>query len=658
MRATPARSPRACIASRLQRRVAVLLRDVVVDRLGRRVQQVAGEPHDRPVGDDVLVHRIVGPARAPAVEQAHVPVRIAFAVREPAAEEAIAARERVRRRRRRARARTARAIDAASSGDTRSSASRHSTQSCAACATAKRFCGPKPSPSRCEHARAASAARFPRYHRGCPNRRRRASAAKRADARHAAISSAASRVITTSERGSRSAMRGRGCRVTRRCVRASLGWPRDSTCVCACGAAATDERAARRPPSSLGDVVHALALVARCRARAPGRDDRLGRRAGVRGAAGAVPGRAPRRSRSRCGAGAARRSTRATWREIAAFRATRCARTRYDVILDLQEQIKGGVVARTARGVRHGFDRDSIREPVATLFDDVHHAVPRDAHFADALPDARGGGARLRARRTRRAGASLRRAAVDCDARAAVTPSSCTRRRRADKLWPEDRWRALIARLRAARASRRCCRGAATRSASAASGSRAASTDRVVPPRQSLAALAALLAQRATRRRRRHRSDASRRRARHADDRAVHADRSRRAPASRSRARTRAISAVAARVPALDEVAGAASASCCARRRAADRHARALHAAVVARAAAAAAAAVVARPARAGLSRARSASASGATRTRAALADDVLWIHAVSLGETRAAAPLIERARARASRRDASCSRR
>ena len=84
---------------RLQRRVAVLLRDVVVDRLRGRVQEIAVEAHDRPVGDDVLVHRVVGPARAAPVEQPHVPVRVALAVREPAAEEAVAPRDRVGRRR-------------------------------------------------------------------------------------------------------------------------------------------------------------------------------------------------------------------------------------------------------------------------------------------------------------------------------------------------------------------------------------------------------------------------------------------------------------------------------------------------------------------------------------------------------------------------------
>ena len=59
------------------------------------MEQIAGKPRDRAVGEHVLVHGIVAPARAAAIEQAHVPVGIAFAVREPAAEKAVAARERV-----------------------------------------------------------------------------------------------------------------------------------------------------------------------------------------------------------------------------------------------------------------------------------------------------------------------------------------------------------------------------------------------------------------------------------------------------------------------------------------------------------------------------------------------------------------------------------
>ena len=117
----------------LQRRVAVLLRDVLVERFGRRVQQVAGEPRPPPRRRDVLVHGVVAPARVAAIEQAHVPVGIAFAVREPAAEEAVAARHRVG-----ASAAASPAVASAARwprpapGVTRSSASRHSTQSFAA----------------------------------------------------------------------------------------------------------------------------------------------------------------------------------------------------------------------------------------------------------------------------------------------------------------------------------------------------------------------------------------------------------------------------------------------------------------------------------------------------------------------------------------------
>ena len=42
-----------------------------------------------------------------------------------------------------------------------------------------------------------------------------------------------------------------------------------------------------------------------------------------------------------------------TWRDISAFRAD-LRRTRYLAILDLQEQVKGALIARAARGVRHG----------------------------------------------------------------------------------------------------------------------------------------------------------------------------------------------------------------------------------------------------------------------------------------------------------------
>lgn len=71
-----------------------------------------------------------------------------------------------------------------------------------------------------------------------------------------------------------------------------------------------------------------------------------------------------------------------TWREI---RQTYAAlrEHRYDVVIDTQGLLRTGVIARAARGVRHGYDRASIREPLAALFYDVRHAVRRDLHAVE-----------------------------------------------------------------------------------------------------------------------------------------------------------------------------------------------------------------------------------------------------------------------------------
>lgn len=181
---------------------------------------------------------------------------------------------------------------------------------------------------------------------------------------------------------------------------------------------------------------------------------------------------------------------RGTWREAGAFR-NLLRETRYDVILDLQEQIKGGVVARLARGERHGFDRASIREPVATLFDDVHHRISRSDHFA------------MRCRRL--AGAALgygvegppqwdlaprHAAATIPSARYAVVVHATSR---GSKLWPETHWRSLVEGFARAGLTTIIPWGDAPeheRSTRLAQGI----DEAIVPGRQSLEALACLLA--------------------------------------------------------------------------------------------------------------------------------------------------------------------
>ena len=72
----------------------------------------------------------------------------------------------------------------------------------------------------------------------------------------------------------------------------------------------------------------------------------------------------------------------ATLSEIAGnLRAIRAPR--YDEIVDSQGLLRTAVIARLARGRRHGYDTANIREPLAALFYDVRHSVSRDLHAVE-----------------------------------------------------------------------------------------------------------------------------------------------------------------------------------------------------------------------------------------------------------------------------------
>lgn len=68
-----------------------------------------------------------------------------------------------------------------------------------------------------------------------------------------------------------------------------------------------------------------------------------------------------------------------TWRDIGRFRRIIGERS-YDVTIDSQGLLRSALVARWARGVRHGYDMSSIREQPASLFYDVRHRVQWGAH--------------------------------------------------------------------------------------------------------------------------------------------------------------------------------------------------------------------------------------------------------------------------------------
>ena len=189
-------------------------------------------------------------------------------------------------------------------------------------------------------------------------------------------------------------------------------------------------------PSSLGDIVHALALVADIRAHRPELAvDWVAEEA-------FAPLVALDRDVRRVIPVALRRWRRrpfstTTWREMAGFRRD-LRRDEYVAVLDLQEQVKGALVARLARGPRHGPDRASIREPVATLAHEHHHAIDPDQHLIDrcrrspplrwaTAPTARRASASPRRRPPPKRQSRIGPTSCSCTRRAA--PTSCGRRR-------------------------------------------------------------------------------------------------------------------------------------------------------------------------------------------------------------------------------------
>jgi heptosyltransferase I len=242
-------------------------------------------------------------------------------------------------------------------------------------------------------------------------------------------------------------------------------------------------------PSSLGDVVYALAICADLRRAHPQVEiDWVAEEAFAAlpaldaDVADVIPV-ALRRWRASLLRGA-------TWREFRAFRRAVTA-TRYDAVIDLQEQLKGAIIARIARGRRHGLAAASIREPLATLLHDTHHNVDRDIHFvakcrviaASAMGYGIEGPPRWRWR-------PLEASAATPRAPFAVLVTATSR---PAKLWPEAHWHALARHFAQSGLAVLLPWGTPDEEARCrriAAGVESA----VVPPRQSLRDAAALLA--------------------------------------------------------------------------------------------------------------------------------------------------------------------
>jgi lipopolysaccharide heptosyltransferase I len=130
--------------------------------------------------------------------------------------------------------------------------------------------------------------------------------------------------------------------------------------------------------SSLGDVIHHMPAVSDARAHRP--DARIG---WVVEEAFAPLVRLHRAVDTVIPV-AARRWRHApfsptTWREVAAFKTAMRAQT-HETVIDAQGLLRSALIARFARGRRHGYDRASVRESAAAWLYDVQHHVDRALH--------------------------------------------------------------------------------------------------------------------------------------------------------------------------------------------------------------------------------------------------------------------------------------
>jgi len=136
-----------------------------------------------------------------------------------------------------------------------------------------------------------------------------------------------------------------------------------------------------------------------------------------------------------------------TWREIAAFRHT-LHQEHYDFAIDTQGLLKSALLMRGANGLRCGFDRDSAREPLASLLYQRTFHVAKNQHAVE---------------RNRQLVAQTMGYNLNSSANYGITPPPITRpdwlpsgayavllhaTSRDDKLWDEANWVALGKHLR------------------------------------------------------------------------------------------------------------------------------------------------------------------------------------------------------------------
>jgi heptosyltransferase-1 len=130
--------------------------------------------------------------------------------------------------------------------------------------------------------------------------------------------------------------------------------------------------------SSLGDVVHHMPAITEARAHRPKDrfvwvvEEPFAPLVRLHGAVDEVIPVATRRWRRSL-------IVPSTWSEMLRFRRVLRGR-RFDEIVDTQGLVKSALLARSARGRRHGYDTRSVKEPFAAHFYDARHTVEWNAH--------------------------------------------------------------------------------------------------------------------------------------------------------------------------------------------------------------------------------------------------------------------------------------
>lgn len=134
---------------------------------------------------------------------------------------------------------------------------------------------------------------------------------------------------------------------------------------------------------------------------------------------------------------------RSTWEEFGAFLRVLRSR-RFEAVIDSQGLMRSALVARAARGLRHGYAWDSAREPPTAFLYNIRHRVERRIHAVD----------RNRALTAQGLGYTYK-GPPDYGLKVSSTASKpyavlLHGSAKPQKEWPEENWRTLIAELQQA----------------------------------------------------------------------------------------------------------------------------------------------------------------------------------------------------------------